>query len=68
MFGAIEAGGTKFICGIGTGPDDLATIRIPTTSPEATIQEADDADLKEAATKMDSFLKAQKSAKLKRVK
>jgi hypothetical protein len=28
----------------------------------------DDADLKDAATKMNSFLKAQKSAKLKRVK
>ena len=23
MFGAIEAGGTKFVCGIGTSPEDL---------------------------------------------
>src|SRR5947207_12330074 len=37
MFGAIEAGGTKFVCGIGTGPDDLKTIQFPTSSPQATL-------------------------------
>jgi fructokinase len=37
LFGAIEAGGTKFICGAGTGPDDLRTFRIPTGEPAATI-------------------------------
>jgi len=37
LFGAIEAGGTKFVCGIGSGPDDLATTEIPTTFPEETI-------------------------------
>jgi fructokinase len=36
-FGAIEAGGTKFVCGVGTGPADLETLQIPTTSPDATI-------------------------------
>ncbi len=36
MLGAIEAGGTKFVCGVGAGPGDLKTIHIPTTSPEAT--------------------------------
>jgi fructokinase len=36
-FGAIEAGGTKFVCGVGSGPDDLRTFQIPTTSPEETI-------------------------------
>lgn len=36
-FGAIEAGGTSFVCGIGTGPGDLRTASIPTTSPEETI-------------------------------
>ena len=36
-FGAIEAGGTKFVCGIGTGPDDLTFESIPTRSPEVTL-------------------------------
>src|SRR4051794_34855399 len=40
LFGAIEAGGTKFICGVGTGPDDLRTIRIPTRQPAATVAKA----------------------------
>jgi len=40
MFGAIEAGGTKFVCGVGTGPKDLITTQIPTTSPDATVAEA----------------------------
>jgi fructokinase len=40
LFGAIEAGGTKFICGVGTGPDDLETIQIPTTSPADTTDAA----------------------------
>lgn len=37
MYGAIEAGGTKFVCGIGTCPDDLRTVQIPTTEPGVTI-------------------------------
>ncbi len=37
MFGAIEAGGTKFICGVGTGPGDLTTVQIPSTTPEETV-------------------------------
>ena len=36
-FAAIEAGGTKFICGVGTCPDDLRTVQIPTTEPGVTI-------------------------------
>ena len=40
MLGAIEAGGTKFVCGTGTGPADLTTIQIPTTTPQATVEAA----------------------------
>lgn len=40
MYGAIEAGGAKFICGVGTGPDDLQTTRIPTTTPDETVEAA----------------------------
>ncbi len=39
LFGGIESGGTKFICMIGSTPDNLlAEIRIPTTTPEETIR------------------------------
>ena len=35
---AIEAGGTKFVCAWGTGPDDINDrISIPTTTPEETM-------------------------------
>ena len=40
IFGAIEAGGTKFVCGVGAGPDDLRLARIPTTTPQPTIDAA----------------------------
>lgn len=39
LFGGIEAGGTKFVCAVGTNPEDLrARAEIPTTSPEETIR------------------------------
>jgi fructokinase len=38
LFGGIEGGGTKFVCAIGTGPDDVrAETRIPTTMPDETL-------------------------------
>ena len=37
LYGGIEAGGTKFVCAVGTGPQDLILKRIPTTTPEETI-------------------------------
>lgn len=39
VFGGIEAGGTKFVCAIGTGPDDLhRETSIPTTNPKETLR------------------------------
>mgnify|MGYP000070727778 FL=1 len=41
LYGGIEAGGTKFVCAVGTGPDDLrAEARFPTTTPQETIRRA----------------------------
>lgn len=38
LCGGIEAGGTKFVCVVGSGPDDIrAEARIPTTSPDETL-------------------------------
>lgn len=41
LYGGIEAGGTKFVCAIGTGPDDIrAETRFPTSVPEQAIPQA----------------------------
>ena len=38
LYGGIEAGGNKFVCAVGSGPDDLREqAAIPTTSPKQTI-------------------------------
>lgn len=40
LYAGIEAGGTKFVCVVGGGPDDIrAEARLPTTSPEATLRQ-----------------------------
>jgi fructokinase len=37
VLGAVEAGGGKFVCGIGSGPRDLVRTTIPTTTPAETL-------------------------------
>jgi fructokinase len=39
LYGGIEAGGTKFISAVGTGPTDLLIKRFETTTPQKTIDE-----------------------------
>jgi fructokinase len=38
LYGGIEAGGTKFVCAVASGPGDVrAEVRFPTTNPAETI-------------------------------
>ena len=36
-FGGIEAGGSKFLCAVGSGPDDAEIVEFPTTLPGETL-------------------------------
>jgi fructokinase len=38
--GGIEAGGSKFVCAVGSGPADIQTLEFPTTQPGETIARA----------------------------
>ena len=41
LYAGIEAGGTKFVCTLASGPDDVrAQTRFPTTTPEETLGKA----------------------------
>jgi fructokinase len=43
LYGGIEAGGTKFVCMIAGGPDDIrAEVRFPTSTPDETLDHAID--------------------------
>jgi fructokinase len=42
LFGGIEGGGTKFVCAIGTGPDDIrAETRFDTELPDVTLAQVE---------------------------
>jgi fructokinase len=38
----VEAGGTKFVCAVGTGPDDFTRTEFPTGTPEETLARVTD--------------------------
>ena len=41
MFGSMEGGGTKFVCAVGTRPDEIIDeTRFPTTTPDETLDQA----------------------------
>lgn len=43
LYGGLEAGGTKFVCAVGSGPNDIQDeVQFPTTTPEETIGRAID--------------------------
>ena len=60
LVGAIEAGGTKFVCAVGHSPDDFEEVRFPTLSPEETISSAIDffkSKEKELSIEIERYLK-----------
>ena len=41
LYGGIEGGGTKFVCAVGSNPENVVNeVRFPTTTPSETIQRA----------------------------
>ena len=43
LYDGIEASGTKFVCAVGSGPENIVSeTRFPTTTPVETIQQVHD--------------------------
>jgi fructokinase len=41
LYGGLEGGGTKFVCAVGSGPDNIIKeVRFPTTTPDETLARA----------------------------
>jgi fructokinase len=38
IYGGVEAGGTTFVCGVGTYPEDITTVEFETTTPDETLE------------------------------
>jgi fructokinase len=58
LYAGVEAGGTKFVCIAGRGPDDIrAEVRFPTTRPETTLQQVLEF-LREQRTRLGEFAAA----------
>ena len=55
LFAALEAGGTKFICAVGSGPADLRTAEFPTSLPRETIGRCLDYFLREGGTNLQAL-------------
>jgi fructokinase len=55
IFGCIEAGGTKFMCGVGSGPGDLKVCSFPTSSPEVTVRNVSGFLRQEAGDQLDAI-------------
>ena len=53
-FGCIEAGGTKFMCAVGTGPGDLTVASFPTSSPKVTLKSVAEFFRREAGERLDA--------------
>lgn len=55
IFGGMETGGTKCVCAIGTGPDDLTVYSFPTEDPQATVRQAVRFFQEQAGTKLEAL-------------
>lgn len=55
IFGGMETGGTKCVCAVGTGPDDLTVYAFPTGDPQATVRQAVRFFQEQAGTRLEAL-------------